>query len=301
MNKVKDSTSREILNAIHALLNTDGGGTVKLVVNGHRSEAENAFIKGIEQKLKSIIGIQKLTTHITFEPSQNNIIYCKGKKSDTLITTNYHAYLPSKTEANKIPSTEEIDSILNRKQDSQPVPTGSHHKEFTNDKNCGFTEGKNTQFKCLTAIPSKRTKLADRMTGKGNKFSCYVSAFANNSGGHIYFGIADNGQVKGESIPSIKDRGDIINKVEKAFKKIIWPEQPKRGKQWEIFFQQVVDKNSEPVPSTFVIVIYIAPCLGGVFTEEPECYEIEKGKVSKMSLTTWKKRILPPIPRSRSF
>jgi hypothetical protein len=76
---------------------------------------------------------------------------------------------------------------------------------------------------------------------------------------------------------------------------MIWPEQigqPKRGEHWEIFFEPVVDENSKPVPSTFVIVIYIAPCLGGVFTEEPECYEMVERKVMKMSFDTWKKRLL---------
>ena len=57
----------------------------------------------------------------------------------------------------------------------------------------------------------------------------------------------------------------------------------------------MLDDNSAPNPSTFVIVIYICPCLGGVFTEEPECYGMVKGKVEKMSFTTWKERILQPI------
>ena len=41
------------------------------------------------------------------------------------------------------------------------------------------------------------------------------------------------------------------------------------------------------VPSTFVIVVYIAPCLGGVFAEEPECYELVEGKI----MNTWKRVI----------
>ena len=44
----------------------------------------------------------------------------------------------------------------------------------------------------------------------------------------------------------------------------------------------MLDENSKPIPSTFVIVIYIAPCLGGMFTEVPECYEMVEGKVKKM-------------------
>jgi 5-bromo-4-chloroindolyl phosphate hydrolysis protein len=76
---------------------------------------------------------------------------------------------------------------------------------------------------------------------------------------------------------------------------MIWPEhigQPKRGEHWDIFFEPVVDENANHISSTFVIVIYIAPCVGGVFTEEPECYEMVEEKVEKMSFANWKKRAL---------
>ena len=46
----------------------------------------------------------------------------------------------------------------------------------------------------------------------------------------------------------------------------------------------MLDENSKPIPSTFVIVIYIAPCLGGVFTEVPECYEMVEGKLKRCRL-----------------
>ena len=78
----------------------------------------------------------------------------------------------------------------------------------------------------------------------------------------------------------------ITTKVKNTVTKLIWPSliaPPKRGVQWEIFFEPVIGCNSETIPSTFVIVIYIAPCLGGVFTEEPEHYEIIEGVVKN----TW--------------
>ena len=179
----------------------------------------------------------------------------------------------------------------------KPVQRGSHYQQFFKDKNSAIQESNKVQLKNVKAGPSKRTTLADRMTGKSNKFSCYVSAFANYSGGHIYYGIRDDGVVEGELI-SNEDIIEITKKVEKAINKMIWPEQigqPKRGEHWDIFFEPVVDENSNPIPSTFVIVIYIAPCLGGVFTEEPECYEMVEGTVGKMSFTAWNKRILGPV------
>ena len=61
------------------------------------------------------------------------------------------------------------------------------------------------------------------MTGKDNKFSCYVSAFANYNGGHTYYGITDDGLVESELISNEKDKREITKKVGKAINKMIWP------------------------------------------------------------------------------
>ena len=298
--KARDSVLRRILIVIHALLNTEGGGMLELLFHDQESEAKDKFTRMIEQKLISTIGTQTVSSYITFKHFRDDVTHCEVKMSGTFITTNYNLYVPCETQANLIPSTENIDAILNRQNIPQPVLIHSHKNKFTIDIKCGFTENKNTEFKWLTAGPSKRTTLADRMTCKGNKFSCYVSAFANHSGGHIYYGITDNEVVKGEFIPNEDDMKEIVKKIEKSVNKLIWPEQigkPKRGEHWEIFFEPVQDgiRNSEPVPSTFVIVIYIAACLGGVFTEEPESYELVDGKAQKLSFENWKKRIPQPL------
>ena len=296
--KARDSVLQGILIVIHALLNTKGGGILELLFHDQESEAEDKFTRIIEQKLISSVGTQTVSSYIAFKPFRDGVTHCEVKMSGTFITTNYNLYVPCETQANLIPSTENIDAILNRQNIPQPVLIHSHHKEFTIDIKCGFTESKNTEFKYLTASPSKWTTLADRMTGKGNKFGCYVSAFANHSGGHIYYGIANDGVVKGEFIPNDDDMKEIVKKIGKSLNKLIWPQQigqPKRGKHWDIFFELVKDGNSKPVPSAFVIVIYIASCLGGVFTEEPESYELVEGKAQKLSFDNWKKRIPQPL------
>jgi hypothetical protein len=186
---------------------------------------------------------------------------------------------------------------MNRKVVQEPVQLGSYCTIFLKGTNSGLLESKIVQLKHVKAGPSKRIKQADRMTGKDNKFSCYVSAFANYNGGQSYYGITDDGLVEGELISNEKDKREITKKVGKAINKMIWPEQigqSKRGEHRDILFEPVLDENSKPIPSTFVIVIYIAPCLGGVFTEVPECYEMVEEKVKKMSSATWKKRILQP-------
>ena len=304
--RYKEQILKEIIAAICAMLNSNGGKVVihidpdnSIPVEGSPFSQISLLIRILEQSMISISGTRAIS-HMNFKTDKESIVV-SVKKVDFLITTNYNLYIPSETQVvlvSPVESPEHVkDDIMNRKVVLEPVQLGSHFKTFLKDKNCGFHESKNCQLKHLKASPSKRTTLADRMTGKGNKFSSYVSAFANHDGGHIYYGIRDNKVVEGESIPCKKDRDEIIKKVEKVINKMIWPQhigQPKRGEHWEIFFESVLDENSDPIPSTFVIVIYIAPCMGGVFIEEPECYEIVQGKVTKMSPSTWKKRISQP-------
>jgi hypothetical protein len=292
--KYKKQMLKEIVACLCALFN-GSGGKIKFNFNEVQKNAAkriDSFIRIVEQSCTKIIGTQMTVLNLDAKMVRNNIV-CTVKKSESFVTTHYNLYLPSTTEVLTVPPTEIIkDNILTRQHVDQPVELGSHHKSFVRHTVCNLTEGKKVQLKLLEASAKNGTKLVHRMMN--NKLIVYVSAFANHNGGHIYYGITDDGVVAGEEIPN-EDTSEIINKVEKAIKKMIWPEhigQPKRGEDWDIFFEPVVDENSMPIPSTFVIVIYIAPCLGGVFTEEPECYGLVKGKVEKLPLATWRERTL---------
>ena len=305
--RYKEQIVQEIKVAIFAMLNSNGGKVVidfetdsnEIPVGGSPFSQMASVIRILEQSMISIIELHQTISNMDFTEDNDRIIILV-KKVDFLITINYNLYLPSQTQVVQVSSLEPKekvkDDIINRKVILEPVRTGSHCQIFHKDSICRIRESKTVQLKHLEAQATKRTTLADRIVGKGNKFTCYVSAFANYSGGHIYYGISD-GVVVGELIPSERDKIEITKKVEKAIKKMIWPEdvgQPKQTKQWDIFFEPVVDKDNKPIPSTFVIVIYIAACLGGVFTEDPECYEMVDEKIRKMSLATWKKRMLLP-------
>jgi hypothetical protein len=301
--KYKEQKLNEIIIAICAMLNSDGGNVVlhnECDCEKCKSSQMSLVVRMLEQSMISIIGLYQTVSNINFKEDKESIVIFI-KKADSLITTNYNLYLPSQSQVVQVFPWESLEKvkhdIINRKVVQEPVHLGSHWTKFVKDTNSGLQETKTVQFKSIKAGPSKRTRLADRMTGKGNKFSCYVSAFPNYSGGHIYYGIRDAGIVEGEFIANEEDINKIINKVRNVINKMIWPEQigqPKRGEHWEIFFEPVKDENSKPIPSTFVVVIYIAPCLGGVFTAEPECYKMVEGKVKKMSFATWKRRILHP-------
>ena len=297
--KYKEDIVKEIIAGICAMLNSNGG---KVVINIDAGSNDislsqiSLVVRIVEQKLIDIIGTN-ITQNVNFE-DETTTVTIFVEKADSLITVNYHLYLPSTTQVVPVPPSESRekvkDDIVNRKVIHAAVQFESHKKAFLKGKKCDLSEAKTVQLKNLKAGTSNCRTLADRMTCQSNKLTYYVSSFANYNGGHIYYGIDDDGVVVGESIPDELEL-EITKKVEKSINKMIWPEQPKRNVHWEIFFEPVFDDNSSPIPSTFVIVIYIAPCLGGVFTEKPECYEIVKGKVAKMSFTTWKSRILQPI------
>ena len=309
--KVKEETLTKVVAFICALLNTDGG-TLELI-NDRQSKTgrkhdpkQSEFIRMVEQRLISKIGSKLVTNNTSFDEQFQDKVVCKVKKSSSVITTNYNLYLRSEKQVNLVPPNEDIKDILCRKFVFEPVIAGSHHKVFMMHKHCGFPENKVTEFKCVSASPSQEKTQADRITGKENRFICYVSAFANNTGGHVYYGIEDDGIVKGQQIADEDEKEEIIRKVGNAFVKMIWPEnigKPKRGEHWEIFFEAVIDDFSIAIPSTFVVVIFIAPCVGGVFTKKPECFQMVEGKVQEMSFVSWRNRILMgevvphPVPR----
>ena len=304
--KYKEQIVQEIIAAICAMLNSNGGklaidiktDSYELPVGGSLFSPMSSVIRILEQSIISIIGQIHTVSNINFQQDKKGLLIFV-EKTDSLITTNYNLYLPSQTQVVQVsplePKEKVKDNVINRKMVPEPVQIGSHCKIFFRGTICDLCESKTVQLKHLVAHPTKRTTLADRMIGKGNKLMFYVAAYSNHIGGHMYFGITDEGVVVGEVILNEEGKREITKKVEKTIKKLIWPEHIGKliqRKHWDIFFEPVVDEDNKPIPSTFVIVIYIAPCLGGVFTEEPECYEMVDGKVRKMSFLTWKKRML---------
>ena len=182
----------------------------------------------LEQSMISIIGLNQTVSNINFkEDKESIVILVKKSDSISLVTTNYNLYLPSQSQVVQVSPLEPLEKvnedIMNRKVVQEPVQLGSHCTIFLKGTNSGLLESKIVQLKHLKAGPSKRTKLADRMTGKDNKFSCYVSAFANYNGGHTYYGITDDGLVESELILNEKDKREITKKVGKAINKMIWP------------------------------------------------------------------------------
>ena len=297
--KYREERMKNIIAATCAMLNTNGGNVLINVKGGNDISVSqmSSVVRRVEQNLVDIIGTS-ITKYVNYEEDEKTITIIVDK-ADSLITINHNLYLPSKTQVNQVRPSESQDrvkEILNRRLVEEPVQSESHRKlRFSKGKGCGLSETKTVQLKNIKADTSKSKTLADRMICKGNKFSCYVSAFANHMGGHIYYGIDDDGVVAGERIPDEKDKSKITTKVDKILNKMIWPEPPERKVNWDIFFEPVLDEDFAPIPSIFVIVNFLSPCFGDVFTEEPECYELVEGSIVKMSFDRWKGGILLPI------
>ena len=221
--RYKEQIVKQIVIAICAMLNSTDG-KLKLhneCVCGLAPSCISLLLRMLEQSLISIVGSNKTVSNINFEDDKEGIVI-SVKMVSSLITTDYSLYLPSQTQVVQVFPWESVEKIRNEiiKRDivPEPVKLGSHWKKIIKDKDCSFQESKTVMLKNLKADPSKRTTLADRMIGKGNKFKYYVSAFANYNGGHMYFGITDDGIVAGELIPDA-DSDEITKKVEKAIKK----------------------------------------------------------------------------------
>ena len=293
--KYKKQKMKEIISKFIAVLNSQGG-RVSLALQSGTAIALQNLKRAIEQRLSDILGFSYMRDHIDFVSSNTDELVFTVEGAYRLCTMNYNLCIATETQVTDVPPktpTADVKEMLSS-QVEQPVEIRTHCTKFVFQRRpCPgneLVESKTTQLKCLKAEKSKCVTFSDRIINKANKFAKYVSAFANHLGGHIYYGVEDNGVVKGEFV---QDKEEIAKKVSKAINKMVWPtecEVPKRGQHWEIFFEPVYDANGDVVPSTFVIVVYIARCTGGVFTEEPESYHVVCGEVKKMDYNKWRER-----------
>ena len=289
-----------IINSVNALLNSYGG-ILELIYKTKPTKKElDNFCRMIDQKISGFVDIETRTNKIVCEmsPSTQEIVYRVIQMEFGLYTLNYGLFLPTKYQVNAVPPTVSLESvrrILEKPKGQNETKLNSYLRDFVFNQNADVDEDVNVQCKLLKSEGSKRVSLADRMTNKANKLTCYVSAFANHIGGHIYYGIDDDRVVKGQIVEGADEMKRITGKVEKTINKMIWPKrcgERKRGKEWDIFFEAV----KEAIPSTYVIVIAVARCPGGVFAEEPKSYFISvDGKVVRMDFSSWTQRCLAGI------
>ena len=289
--KEKKFISNKIIPAVCALLNSDGG-MIKII--------DIALdLRSIEQMVIDLIGVSALHAYVRFKEediaTDDYKILIKVKKSEQFVTVKYNLCLPTQKQIPVVGTTDYICLIrrlLQRNIVEDFVANGSHQKVFVVQEQSKLHESDVVQLKHLTITCEKEKKtcknekkgntFAARMVGQSNKFCNYISGFANHRGGHIYYGINDKGVVMGERLKK-EDIDEVQKKVSNAINKLIWTEMritPKQGVHWEIYFEKVKDKDGKEVDSTYIVVVFVAFCRGGVFTAEPESYYIQEKKVN---------------------
>ena len=303
----------EITKAVDGLYNS-GGGTITLRYNRlpPRKHVENC-IKMLEQKILEFLGTVTLTYDVRFSkipPSspqahgEMKIIVTTSTKTEHMTPLSYNLFLPSNQLVMEVSPSESVEKLRALLMDNirpavKPVESGSRHIDFVKGEFVSFSESKSTQFKMMKDEPAKKTTFADRLVGKGNKFACYVSAFANYAGGHMYIGINDDGKVEGESLNE-NEKQKVKKEIRKAINKMEWPKKSEPtdtnvDQRWDVYFETVRDGKNNVIPSLYVVVVFVAQCRGGVFTEGPECYEIVDNTVRNVDFASWKKSIDPRL------
>ena len=296
----------EIIHAINGFYNS-GGGT--LILRYNRSPPRGHVKKCvaiIEQKILEILGTVTLSFDIhiekvPFSSSQAHgeikIIIETSTKTECIAPIAYNFYLPSNQLVMEVSPFERIEKLrallMEKIPPVEPIEANAHHRHFVKGEHVSFDESKISQFKHLKDEPAKKTTFANRVVGKSNKFPCCVSAFANYRGGYMYFGIGDDGKIEGESVDET-EKQKVKNSIRKAINKMKWPKSAPVGKtedkRWKIHFEPVRDSENNIIQKLYVVVVFVAQCRGGVFTEEPECYEIIDNTVQKVDFVSWKKR-----------
>ena len=332
--KAREKPMNDIKQHVCALLNSNGG---TLILNAQADENTSAtdnglksedVIRAAEQIFHPVIGTACVSSHLSIRSETSTEIVLEVKESESLCTLSYNMFLPTDTQVLPI-KPDELSTVTNLMNHDRFVDITEFENtraidQFVLNSVLSIKESKTVQFKCLKSEKSKYNDLGSRIIN--NKFTSYVSAFANHIGGRIYVGIDKTGRVVGETITKA-DHKNLEMKLQKHVDEMLWPEycsSPVKGRQWDISFHTVTDSDGCPVETKIsesevcVIVITIHACPGGVFVREPESYHIVKVKneesenshvveyrVEKMDFTVWKNRLFCPkgerdIPRTLS-
>ena len=297
----------EIARATSALYNTGGGTLIMRYDKSSPSGHVKKCMGIVEGKIQEFLGTITLSLDIHMNkvdssPSQAHgeieMIVKTSTKSAGMIAFKYNIYLPGNEHVTEVSPLEgeKIKSLLNENIPSmEPIEANTHQRNFVKGEHVSFSQSSTIQFKHLKDTPVQNVTFVDRLLGKSNKFPCYVSAFANSCGGHVYYGIQDDGMIVGESVDETEKR-KVRKNIQKVVNKMIWPKKSEptdenEDKRWDVYFEPVRDNENNNIEDLYVVVVFVAQCRGGVFVEEPECYEFIDNEVRKIHFASWKQRI----------
>ena len=303
-----DEKITEITAAVCALFNSRNGGLITLRLNDkcwlikeEEPKIIDDIVRRIEQSVLNFVPVTNMSEAFKFiEDTNTQGLQFKVKSMGRFCTVQYHMYLPTDYQVSPITfgdSMAKVAALLEPQSKPMAASFTEHCKEFHYKERMpsGLREQQTVQFKHLKDDPTPNVSLADRMVSKSNKLVIHVSAFANHDGGCLYFGVDDKTYTVEGQIANENERAKIRRKVSTVLAKMVWP--VKTPEQfWKIDFVPVIQKGSESsgydvMTNTFVIVLTVAKCQGGVFIEEPESYHLDQGKVARIPLPLWKELI----------
>jgi tetratricopeptide (TPR) repeat protein len=299
--------------AISALLNSCCGGQLQLNFDDNCCEMIatepkkiDDMVRRIEQSVVKFAGVATVSDALKLLDTNPHCLQFNVKPAGRLCTVDYHLFLPTNYQVSAISNMEDssakVAALLQARCEMTAVSfpqhcTGFYYKKRAPD---GLREGQMVQFKHLkddqmsTSTQKSNVTLADRMIKKSNKLVIYISAFANHEGGHIYFGVDDTTYTVQGQVASESERAKIEKKVSSIISKMVWPvESPDRF--WKLHFVPVLEKlgvGNVARRDTYVIVVSVAKCPGGVFVEEPESYHLVNEMVTRMPFPFWREKLV---------
>ena len=292
---------QEILKTICALHNSNGG-TLKLSSSGKYRLNQDIVVRTTEEESRNVFNISELYENFKIHDQTTDSLTLRIQRPSSLVTMKLNIFFPTETQVLEyLPLRDRCIflQLMGRKfcePNENEVPVDFISKDSSGLKESDTVQLKNLSTEVTTKVTTNvttnvttevTTTFADRVIE--NKFTRYVSAFANHRGGQIYYGIKDDGVVAGEKI-SDEEKVRVENRIEDEIGEMRCHSHGASGSsgvEWDVTFAPVKTKYGTIIESTFVIIVSIKPFFGGVFTEEPESYHIKKGEVVKIKFDDW--------------
>ncbi|CAB4036580.1 schlafen family member 13-like, partial [Paramuricea clavata] len=329
----KRETVQNFIKHIFALLNS-AGGVIRINESGNNEKTiikeRDIWMQGLEETL-----IDKLTQIVYKQCIHYNsaskfpYFYLFVTKSKRVCTQSSGLKIPFERRVNDALTYMDILNILNRKSVSvshressslemsdenmafdsgytEGTPTSNSPDEeldkFHFEKKVSSDESDTVQFKL---IKNGRGSMKDLLKGIDSHLPNYVSAFSNYYGGKVYFGVHDDGTIKGQLVEGEDEKREVKEMVEKVMKRNnenremvrIWGTPdfiPKYDEQWSVEFVEVIGKPEGE--ERCVIVVTIFPFDGGMFLEHPLSWRVDESseEIVKIDFVEWRNLHVSP-------
>ena len=311
-------SEKAVLERVNGVLNS-GGGIVQMKIERFLELTP----EDLNKKVDIFWGALQNKLVVMIKPSVYTDVFDKKREGDTILlfiratehfcTVDYNLYLPGDAgllppSYNKVVDLLSKRDSLEKKKDYSPqfhienlstlVPD-----QFKYGEVLGFHESKQVQLKFYT---SKDELFHHNNQKPQDEIAKHISSFGNGSGGVIFIGIKNNGEVLGQSDKvggeeSLKS--GFIAMVKKMSE--TWSFTPIQGIHWDVQFFSVIGAKE---PRT-VIAILVAGMqnLGGIFSKFPKSFELQNDsesggaeKVVLLDFKQWKQKMLSSTCKGES-